>query len=57
MSAALMSRLDRIEKNVAQAVDILQQLAPAESRPVTPAAPAAPSPNKGRPRFGARAGR
>jgi len=55
MSAALMSRLERIEKNVAQAVDILQHLAPADARPVAPAAPAAPSP-KGRPRFGARTG-
>jgi putative secretion ATPase (PEP-CTERM system associated) len=51
-SAALMARLERIEKSVAQAVDILQQLAPPEGKPAAAPAPAA----KARPRFGARSG-
>jgi hypothetical protein len=59
-STAVMARLERIEKSVAQAVEILQQLAPPDAKPVAPSAPAAPSApsaNKTRPRFGARSGR
>jgi putative secretion ATPase (PEP-CTERM system associated) len=53
-SAALMARLERIEKSVAQAVDILQQLAPPEGKPAAASAPAPAA--KARPRFGARSG-
>jgi hypothetical protein len=49
-STAVISRLERIEKSVAQAVDLLQQLAPPEGKPASPAAP------KPGPRFGVRSG-
>jgi len=47
-TAALAVRLERIERSVAQAIDLLQQLAGQEPAPAKPAAP------ERRPRFGAR---
>ena len=47
-SAALAVRLERIEKSVALAVDLLQQISGQEAAPAKPAAP------ERRPRFGAR---
>ncbi len=48
MSAALTTRLDRIEKSVSTAVELLQQLAPVAARTTSAAAP------RPRPRFGVR---
>jgi len=50
LPASMVSRLERIEKNIGVAVDLLQQLVPPENKP------AAAAPGKPRPRFGARQG-